>query len=78
MDYERCGCNQVGGTQTYPCKSRVDALRRDLRKLDECLLAAAQIQPMPPRPRPRPCCCCCCCYCCRPANTGGNQTTFGR
>lgn len=82
MSYERCGWNQTGGAQAYPCKARVDQLKKDIIALENCLIAAVTppTPPMPPRP-PRPCRCCCCCCCCRcpgNTNTGGNQTTWGR
>ncbi len=77
MDCRRCGCNQVGGTQTYPCKDKVEKLKKDILALEECLIAAVT-PPTPPRP-PRPCHCYCCCYCrCHQANANGNQTTWGR
>ena len=78
QECRRCEGNQVGGVQNYPCKDKVEKLKRDIRELEECLIAAAT----PPRPpRPRPChCCCCCCHRRNQmnGNESGNQTTWGR
>ncbi|HHX59349.1 MAG TPA: hypothetical protein GX707_01220 [Epulopiscium sp.] len=71
MSCGRCGNNQVGGTQAYPCQRELDKLKRDLRELERCLLAAAE------ETRPRRCHCCCCC-CRQNGNTNGNQTSWGR
>lgn len=81
MCCRKCGCNQVGGTQTYPCKAQLDKVKKELLALEECLagIVTPPTPPRPPRP-PRPChchcCCCCCCY--ARGNTNGNQTSWGR
>lgn len=80
QDCRRCEGTQVEGTQNYPCRDKVEKLKRDIRELEQCLIAAAT---PPPRPRPRPCHCCCCCCCCHRrnemnGNESANQTTWGR
>ena len=74
MNCGRCGNNQVGGAQTFPCKDKLDKVKRDIDALERCLIAAAN---PPTRPIGRRCCCCCCC--CRTNGTvAGNQTSWGR
>lgn len=76
MGCERCGNNQVGGTQRFPCQRELNRLKRDIRELERCLLAAEE-DDNGDNGRPRPCRCCCCC-CNRRGDTAGNQTSWGR
>lgn len=75
----RCGYNPCGAKKRYPCKAQLDALKKDLCALENCL-KSIEVAPTPgPTPRPCRCCCCCCCCCCRRRGTAtGNQTTWGR
>ncbi|NLI89529.1 MAG: hypothetical protein GX366_03885 [Epulopiscium sp.] len=77
----RCGC-QVGGAQAYPCKSKLDAIKKGICELEKCLKDIELVSPdsqMPGCGGCRRCCCCCCrCRCGNNAVSAGNQTTWGR
>ncbi len=82
MCCRKCNCNcngnQVGGAQGYPCKDKVEQLKKDIMELEKCLLAAVT-PPTPRPPRPGQCHCCCYCYCyCNNSNANSNQTNWGR
>lgn len=72
----RCGC-QVGGAQSYPCKSKLDAIKKGIADLEKCLKDIELVSPESQMPGCCRCCCCCCRCRCNSERTG-NQTTWGR